>query len=388
MPNMPELPGMWYDAISNRYYRITADNPRPSPPRAPARRRPRAPAARLAMLRETGPLSATKISGSLLSTAKRRSVEGFQPDSLPSAKSHAGCFPVATDSGEVELLHYPSGRRLESQPLTHQALALAWRPRTSRLAVAVRAGTAFDHVLVFQFPQHRGPLALLVPHVVNGAVNALALSDEGVVLAGSSRRSFICGPRGASALEHPDGSDALAVELLGERDAVVGTRAGAVYRYDLRGRTHTPCGALAARAKDAAVACMKPSRDPTRIYVSTMRNAPGNLCAWDWRMARDGPLLCFGAHVNECKPCKFDVDETGSGGLLMAGGDDGMVRMWDCNNGGQPIADMSFGDEIPLAIKLACWQPEKDTAHVKPGAWIATDSQLFVMQLGADESSM
>eukprot|EP00171_Calliarthron_tuberculosum_P012666 IDg12666t1 len=309
--SMPELPGMWYDSTTNRYYRETQDNPRPRatpPPPPPTSRRPRADAPRLTRQRETSTLSASALSAVLVSSARRRIIRGGNADvETQSVTEHAGCLPLATANCEVELLHYPTGAVLESLALSHPALAISWRPKAALLAVAVRAATAFDHVLVVHFPQRRAPLTLLVPHIVRGEVHAIALSDTGCVLTAASPHSFVFpapGGRGGGAvtLNHPDKSDGVAAELLGERDALVGTRAGSIYRWDLRAPAGAPCAALRTREAGAAVACMRASRDPTRIFVSSMRNGAANLCAWDWRMPRDGPLLCFAGHVNECKP--------------------------------------------------------------------------------------
>lgn len=78
------------------------------------------------------------------------------------------------------------------------------------------------------------------------------------------------------------------------------------------------------------------------VYVSRMGDIEDNLAMWDLRMAGNGPFVTYKGHVNCFKTLRFDVHD----GLLVAGGDDHVVRVWDAGLGGLPVASLDFSDDV------------------------------------------
>lgn len=85
--------------------------------------------------------------------------------------------------------------------------------------------------------------------------------------------------------------------------------------------------------------------DGNMVYVSRCstrgsRSTP-LLGAWDFRMPREH-LLTFGGHVNEYRAYEFDVWN----GVLVSGGDDKAVRLWDAKQGGRALAELPMSEPM------------------------------------------
>lgn len=78
------------------------------------------------------------------------------------------------------------------------------------------------------------------------------------------------------------------------------------------------------------------------LWVSRLRNGEHNLGMWDLRQLDGGPVALCRGHVNAHKWLSFDVRD----GLVAAGGDDGRVRLWDCERTSWPLASFQAEDVV------------------------------------------
>lgn len=224
------------------------------------------------------------------------------------------------------------------------------------------------------FSLERCPHAVALENGGNGS-EACAASGDGVTevfLLGDGdfggRRRYV--------LKHRDGSSGMVTAFPKTREVWVGTRAGSLYRWDLRAPRRAVCSFMPCRRQNSVVDVKVRERE---VFVSCLRNGEKNLGMWDDRMVggRMEAVLVYRGHVNSHKRLRFDVED--GAGLLMAGGDDGFVRIWNARTGGESIGAKSFGRELVENVKLAGWGVN---GSVRPGAWVVTNNGIYCMQLG------
>lgn len=199
----------------------------------------------------------------------------------------------------------------------------------------------------------------------DGVTEVFVLSDGGF------------GGRPRYLLKHRDGSSGMVVAFPKEREVWTGTRGGSLYRWDLRAPRRAVCSFMPCRRQNSVVDLKLRGRE---VYVSCMRNGVKNLGMWDDRMVggRMEAVLVYKGHVNSHKRLRFDVDE--ETGLLVAGGDDGVVRIWNAGTGGECIGvNRSFGRQVVENVKLAGWRAN---GSARPGAWVVTNNGIYCMQIG------
>lgn len=333
------------------------------------------------------------MAAALLARAPRKPAPGtyFSAAGAPVVQG-SGCTALIAPSGNVDLRHFPSGGCIDSLYVPERILGMAWAEGRHVVGLALRGPTERnDKIQLAEFPI-TGPTRKWVCNaLLNGEAHSIALSPRLDPAVGAHKFTgvFSLLPGGVDAkfkalLVHEDWSPGLVTIFPTEFDVCTGTRAGNVYRWDLRSRGTRPVSVIRPSVPHCSISDMHASACNTRLYVSSMRNEQGNLAAWDHRMAvSQGPLLTFQGHCNAYKPLRFDVDEQSSGGLLAAGGDDGQVRFWSSGSGGQPLSSIDFGIEMPLSVKLVCWSFESSMPRPRPGAWVVTDKQPYTIEIGA-----
>lgn len=146
-------------------------------------------------------------------------------------------------------------------------------------------------------------------------------------------------------LADPDRAQGAVARYVDENVLVSGTSSGQVRCWDLR-------------AGDAPVWSFDPSG--SRLYIRDIRGgdvsgdlyvncelASSNaLAAWDVRTGgRQGPKQVF-ERQGWGESLVFDVVE--QGGLVVGGGSDRTVAMWDCWKGGQALRRVGLDEEIKL----------------------------------------
>lgn len=164
-------------------------------------------------------------------------------------------------------------------------------------------------------------------------------------------------------------SSCLCMGFLDENVVCIGTRSGSVQVWDSRENPNTSI-IRTNRRKNASVYCLVNDKDGGhRIFAASWGNQDKNLVSYDVRYLAK-PVLEFNGHMNVAKDLKFDVGK----GLLVAGGDDGIVRFWDSYRGGNPLDERSLGgNEIAEKIQFA---NERSVAQ-RPGIWICTNSKIY-----------
>lgn len=141
---------------------------------------------------------------------------------------------------------------------------------------------------------------------------------------------------------------------------VVSTCAGLVYKWDLRA-PQRPVWCVRPSKNSSLISHVQTAGDGVMLYVSCVTDGMDGLAAWDMRMGDFPrsldlkPVLTFNGHITYRtevyefgrERLRFDIEETETGGLLVAGGFDRIVRVWDSKKGGRPIERVSmdrYGD--------------------------------------------
>lgn len=399
---MPELPGMWYDTTRNRYFRITQDcRPPPAVQEPKATQSPKQPTiSRFLRQAETGQdgMNAQSLPATLLANAKPipvkpegRHVRGKMPINM------ADAMPLVTGSAlgnMVVLCAYPMLTVEDSASVGYGLLDVDWNWPKGVLAVTTStlSGNETEYELLFcALGQSRNTNggSLIVYVDLEEYPYAIAIGEQnGFVVTGEASTYILPslgfqGRPNTARFPHPDQSPGLSTIFTTRDDLFTGTRAGHVYRWDVRARRSRPICTLRPSGALCSVTDLKLGSDNITLYTSCMRNEQNNLAGWDLRMCdiRPDPVVVFAGHANSHKRMRFDLDETGSGGLLLAGGDDSHVRMWNSRSGGSATGWRKFSDELPMRVKLSGWGT--DHADVPPGAWIITDKGAYVMVSGA-----
>lgn len=385
---------MWYDAARNRYFRITNDN------RGPPRRssnRPEHPGAEKAkrgfsvsqFLRRTEEGRDAMISHSLPMTLlanskvkpvhfrerRHRANDSYIPDAIPVL---GGCKRIA-------LCAYPTFEIVAQFLNGLDILDMYWScpPGLVAATSCIVYRSDIQHIVTVRplgssSEERCRRSSFLCCHSVE--------PSHAVTIEAQSRNVFLAGDTMTQRFDldrftgfpHPDGSAGLSVAAT-LNQVLTGTRTGNIYIWDVRARPHRPACSFRPSKKHSAVTDLKPSTDGNYLYVSCMRNKSNNLAKWDLRKYSSEPAVVFSGHRNSHKSLKFDIEETTSGGILLAGGDDSVVRAWNTHTGGAGVECARLPGEIPKLVKFAGWGRESRAA---PGAWIVSNVGKYVMQSG------
>lgn len=156
---------------------------------------------------------------------------------------------------------------------------------------------------------------------------------------------------------HGGGTASLAEQAYGEPLLAAGMRAGNVAIWDLRAsRTPAMTGCSDGTGGELPAAGGGSSAQPSvcdlrsnarGLFVSRLGNGANNMSQWDLRDGLSRPCLSFTEHENGHKWLHFDTYRD----VLVAGDDQGAVRVWDANTGGAPRGVLQFGS-IAHAVRL------------------------------------
>lgn len=148
---------------------------------------------------------------------------------------------------------------------------------------------------------------------------------------------------------------------------VIGMRSGVVvcrdFSYELKEQSSFSCG------RNRSIVDIQLS-DRNDTYVSCAGNGRDNLALWDLRTPGRAAAVGFVGHKNAYKKLQFDVD--GECGLVAAGGDDGMVRLWDRRWGGVPMGEIFVGGFVE-EVRLVGW------SQGLGGMWVRNQSDVYVL---------
>lgn len=155
-----------------------------------------------------------------------------------------------------------------------------------------------------------------------------------------------------------------------------GTRRGSVLAWDDRShvRGQSPVKFRPSGERNSVVDI---EFDGNCVYTSCLGNAKNNLSMWDLRKLTNGPVLTYLGHKNAYK--KYALSMNLNAGLLVSGGDNGYMRIWNVRTGGECIAERKFSsNEMVSKVQLAGW----DSGEGIPGAWVSGARNLYNIQLG------
>ncbi|CAN8068731.1 unnamed protein product [Agarophyton chilense] len=149
---------------------------------------------------------------------------------------------------------------------------------------------------------------------------------------------------------------------------------GEVFVYD----TGLPSSSVWRSRGGTRVVDINSCDDGKTVFVSSMLNTKMNLVCWDTRIpyART-PHVRFEGHKNSHKQLRFHVDTNYACGILAAGGDDGIVRLWDARKAELPLTAINLDGEIPEVVKLAGFGAG---FMCNPCLWVQTDTSLYLYQ--------
>lgn len=394
---MPELPGMWYDARRNRYFRIANDNRGPrkrsssriEPPNTT--KRARVPSV-LQVLRHTEEGREEKIPlimpMTLLVNSKPIPVQPrerirhpgycYMPDSIPVLQGHQKVVLCTFPKFEVDH-SFTNNQGIDE-------MHWAYPPGMVAVTSSTIYGNDIRHVVtVSPLGIAREDRQLSNIPTSYARFPSIELSHA-VTIENQSGNTFVAGDTRTqrfshvplAAFPHSDNSAGLSVVAMPNK-VFTGTRAGHVHMWDLRRRPHRPMHSFRPSKKHSAVTDMKIGADGISLYVSCMRNKINNLAKWDLRMPSSEPAVVFRGHRNSHKKLKFDIVETNSGGILLAGGDDSVIRVWNTSVGGTGVECANIPGEIPKYVRLVGWN---SVSPSPPGAFIVTNVRKYVMVSG------
>eukprot|EP00177_Eucheuma_denticulatum_P002784 GFKZ01005005.1.p1 GENE.GFKZ01005005.1~~GFKZ01005005.1.p1 ORF type:complete len:404 (-),score=25.82 GFKZ01005005.1:527-1738(-) len=395
----PEIPGMWYDASRNRYFRITRDN---RPP--PTTTRHQCPPSKNPSLQhilncaETGrrTLSPLTPCAALLANAKATRLPNcdLSFNGTPPVKGADANSFVVMRKNHFALFSYPSGTLTDSVTMAvgGHISAFDWSAEKSCLALALGGGNLLSWQLMtcsFGRGIEEGQPAVraIAATVVAGwPPKCLAMAAGGTFAVTGEKGTEILTwagsrPRGQSMLRHRDGSCGLVTVFPHAHEVWSGTRGGSVYKWDTRQARGAAC-TFVPSGRQKSVVDMKMGRGG--IFVSCLRNGERNMAMWDYRMigGRTEPVLVFKGHVNSHKKVHFDVNE--EVGLLMSGGDDGRVRVWNARAGGGSAEVGALQGELMESVKMAGWGSGQGCGG--PGAWAASSRNTYLVRIGGEHT--
>ena len=174
----------------------------------------------------------------------------------------------------------------------------------------------------------------LANFVLRGDVWSLACGDAETLVAGVNTRVVEMDLQTMRATEvvHNSGSDALALAKSASHphSVLCGLRNGTVLAVD----TRQSSGAASHRVCRLPAAVTSLSfRDSTGSYLLAC-SVDGTLGMFDCRRWSATPCVAYRGHVNSSSLMHRHAER---GGLVAAPGEDGLVRLWDVNSGGQPL---------------------------------------------------
>lgn len=399
---LPDIPGMWYDATRNRYFRITQESRAPPPPpvgesektctRKVARSSSLAQFLRRA---EEGrdAKTAQALPAALLANTKPVSFEVREHPRGTDMKQTQMRDAIALlgNDKRIEICAYPTLDVEDSYDMDHTMLNMKWSWPPGLLAATsctLYGNEVRYKLLACAFGKNREDRyrRLIVLFDIEEYPHAVAIENlSGNFAVSGETVTQRVGRTESMTFQHPDLSSGLSVVTM-SNSVLTGTRAGNVFKWDVRMSPGHPVCSFRPSANYCAVTDMKHGADEQTLYISCMRNKRSNLAKWDMRKCdgKPDPVIVFRGHSNSHKKLKFDVDETASGGLLLAGGDDSVVRVWSTQTGGPGTACAQFPGEIPKRVKLAGWGRDSDAP---PGAWIITNAGNYIMASGRDSQT-
>lgn len=391
---------MWYDARRNRYFRITRDN---RPP--PSTIRHQSPPAQFPSLQhilhcaETGqrPPSPLTPCAALLANAKatKQSNCDLLYQGLRGFKAGDANSFVVLQKDRFNLLSYPSGTVTDSLSVEHngEVSAFDWNAEKRCLALALVGRNVLSwKLMTCSFGRAgdggRPPVRSIAATVVAGwAPKSIAIAVGGTFAVTGEKGTEILTwmgsrQRGQSVLIHRDGSCGMVTVFPSPHEVWSGTRSGSVYKWDTRQARRAAC-TFVPSGRQKSVVDMKMGRGG--IFVSCLRDGERNMAMWDYRMigGRTEPVLVFEGHVNSHKKLHFDVNE--EAGLLMAGGDDGRVRIWNARAGGGSTEVVGFKGELMERVKMVGWGSGRDCGG--PGAWAASSRNTYCARVGCEQTA-
>lgn len=124
---------------------------------------------------------------------------------------------------------------------------------------------------------------------------------------------------------------------------------------------------------------MRVSRMMDEVSVSVAGDRTSDLAVWDMRMEGEA-CRRFETAGRWRDAVAFDVDENASGGVVVAGGSDCRVGVYECRRGGKPVEVISFGTERPQRVKLQGWDGKG--LSERPGLIVETEIQGYVFEVG------
>lgn len=365
---MPTVPGYFYDATRNRYYKLENHSkglppPSPSPSNATSKpssassytarsgpkRRPRPSDLlhRLSLPRSQGGTSPALLAAGLLSRSTPRALTPNDHADFPPAALR-GVWPRPPLS-ECDARVFPSGRRISSiySPASwmsvHGTSVLAYGRGCS---LVLRAGATMETVTTMR--EAVSAIALCKDGGI-AVANENGLLSFGTILRMGQNRECRFAPQRRSKRRI---SDVVTLAWIKPRVVVSGERSGGLRVEDTRMRK----GAVW-DMKGAPVGKVVCGMDERKVYVTRLskgrRGDYGKLEGWDLRMDVKWAACEFDGHVAGHRRVGFDVDDGGSG-LVAAGGDDGVVRLWECRHGGAPVAEIEAGGQA-ARVELSGW---------------------------------
>lgn len=173
---------------------------------------------------------------------------------------------------------------------------------------------------------------------------------------GANPSIWTCQPLPMPHLRYIDTAEVQVLRMM-EGSVFAGSRSGRVYRWDTRApavgsyTSFTPSG-NSHSISDISISHIR----PYEVYVSSMRDGKNNLAVWDQRkFTNNEPIRTFRGHFNSHKPILFDLDENAGCELIVSPGIDGVVRLWDCCQGGEPISTIQIGHNV-IYSQLVGWE--------------------------------
>lgn len=149
---------------------------------------------------------------------------------------------------------------------------------------------------------------------------------------------------------------------------------GKLFMYDIASPTSPIWGSRG----NTRVADMQSCDGGKILYTSSMLNYAQNLLCWDTRLPCPAtPVLRFEGHRNSHKLLRFHVDTNYACGILAAGGDDGVVRLWDARKAELPLSSIDLKGETPEAVKLVGF---REGPVYNPSLWVQTDKSLYLYE--------
>lgn len=375
---MPALPGMVYDPTRNRYFKCPAPGEAlppqlpPTNPPSPQRRR-RKPAERatpwlagVLLSDETGTRVTSHAYRIAIAMSARKPVETTAEDfeAFPTRSGEPSCVQ------KLRRQVWPATRQFRRElPTIYDSECFAYDPVDGAFAIVCRTATmsCFGGVFKIQLPiYHRAITAMAVCQ--HGNLSLASFDEE----TSRPRLRFQSWVPWEGSLNHFDakqpryprskhGSTPLQATAMhwhcgnacnGNCLLTAGNRAGHFVMWDPRTSTRLVKMIAVRGGVISPSICHIQCDGEHGVYISSMGNGPENLAMWDLRYAGRDPCVTFHGHVNNHKVLSFDVHA----GVLVSGGSDAAVRIWDCASGGTPVATLDGGD-IVNEVRIGGFDP-------------------------------